>query len=94
MKFQNEIYTAREESFEIENPEVFLEGISSEITINESHDGLCHVKILANSKLTGFEIRRVRHNAPSNVLKRVADGRALVKCPVLHRELPGIGYDI
>lgn len=50
MKFQREIYTAREESFEIKNPEVFLEGISSEITINESHDGLCHVKILANSK--------------------------------------------
>lgn len=50
MKFQKEIYTAREESFEIENPEVFLEGISSEITINESQDGLCHVKILANSK--------------------------------------------
>lgn len=50
MKFQKEIYTAREESFEIENPEVFLEGISNEFTVIESHDGKCHVKILANSK--------------------------------------------
>lgn len=63
MKFQKEIYTAREESFEIENPEVFLEGISSEITVIESHDGLCHVKILANSKKALEEAESVEISA-------------------------------
>ena len=50
MKIHKELHLAREESFEIENPEVFLEGILGNITINESHDGKCHVKILADSK--------------------------------------------
>ena len=50
MKIHKELFTAREESFEIESPEVFVEGILSNITINESHDGKCHVKILADSK--------------------------------------------
>ena len=50
MKIHKELYTAREESFEIESPEVFLESISSAVTITESHDGKCHVKILADSK--------------------------------------------
>ena len=50
MKIYKEFYTAREESFEIESPEVFITSISSPVTISESHDGLCHVKILADSK--------------------------------------------
>lgn len=50
MKIYKEFYTAREESFEIENPAVFVTTISSPVTITESHDGLCHVKILADSK--------------------------------------------
>ena len=50
MKFYKELYIAREESFEIESPEVFVTSISSEITIIESPDGKCHVKILADSK--------------------------------------------
>ena len=50
MKFHKELYTARDESFEIESPEVFVESILSNITINESQDGKCHVKILADSK--------------------------------------------
>ena len=50
MKIYKEFYTAREESFEIESPEVFVTSISSQVTITESHDGLCHVKILADSK--------------------------------------------
>lgn len=50
MKFQKEIYTAREESFEIEQPEVSVIGISSQVTVVESLDGKCHIKILADSK--------------------------------------------
>lgn len=50
MKFHKELYTAREESFEIESPEVFITSISSSVTITESRDGKCYVKILADSK--------------------------------------------
>ena len=39
MKFYKELYTAREESFEIESPEVFITSISSAVTITESHNG-------------------------------------------------------
>lgn len=50
MKFQKEMYTAREESFDIERPEISVLSISSHITVVESQDGKCHIKILADSK--------------------------------------------
>ena len=50
MKFKQKLQVAREESFDLESPEVLVESILSNITINESHDGKCHVKILADSK--------------------------------------------
>lgn len=50
MKIHKELHLAREESFEIESPEVFAESLSSEITISDSHDGKCHVKIFADSR--------------------------------------------
>ena len=50
MKFNQSLQIAREESFDIERPEVSVLGISSEITVVESQDGKCHVKILADSK--------------------------------------------
>lgn len=50
MKSNNSRQVAREESFYIEQPEVFVIGISSEVTVVESQDGKCHVKILAASK--------------------------------------------
>jgi DUF4097 and DUF4098 domain-containing protein YvlB len=50
MKQNGSTYFSREESFEIENPEVFVETVSSEITIAESPDGKCHVEIFADSE--------------------------------------------
>ena len=50
MKFNTTLQVAREESFNIEQPEVSVLSISSHITIVESRDGKSHVKILADSK--------------------------------------------
>ena len=50
MKFDNTLHVAREESFQIESPEIIVTSISSAVTISESRDGKCHVKILADSK--------------------------------------------
>ncbi|TRZ73062.1 MAG: hypothetical protein D4Q78_02280 [Streptomycetaceae bacterium] len=50
MKFNTTLQVAREESFNIEQPEVSVSSISSHITIVESRDGKSHVKILADSK--------------------------------------------
>ena len=49
MKFRETLQTAKEESFDIAHPEVSITSVSSEITIIESLDGKCHVKILADS---------------------------------------------
>lgn len=49
MKSDKTLRIAREESFQIESPEVFFTSISSAVMITESHDGKCHVKILADS---------------------------------------------
>lgn len=49
MKFRETLQTAKEESFEIAHPEVSITSVSSEITVIESLDGKCHVKILADS---------------------------------------------
>ena len=50
MKFDKTLHIAREESFEIEHPEVTVMSITSEVTIVESRDGKCYVKILADSE--------------------------------------------
>jgi len=50
MKFNQALQVAREESFDIEKPEVSVVSISSEITIIESLDGKCHIKIFADSE--------------------------------------------
>ena len=50
MKFNQSLLVAREESFDIERPEVSVLSISSQVTVVESQDGKCHVKILADSK--------------------------------------------
>lgn len=50
MKFNKSFHIAREESFEIETPEVSVMTISSEVTIMESMDGKTHIKIFADSK--------------------------------------------
>lgn len=50
MKFKQKLQVAREESFDVENPEISLIGISSEVTIIESPDGKTNIKIFADSK--------------------------------------------
>lgn len=50
MKIHKELFTAREESFDVENPEISLICISSEVTIIESPDEKSHIKIFADSK--------------------------------------------
>lgn len=50
MKFNQSLLVAREESFDIERPEVSVLSISSQVAVVESQDGKCHVKILADSK--------------------------------------------
>ena len=50
MKSDKTLYIAREESFEIESPEVFVTTMTSTVTISESLDGRSHVKILSKSK--------------------------------------------
>ena len=50
MNSDKTLYIAREESFEIESPEVFVTTMTSTVTISESQDGRCHVKILSKSK--------------------------------------------
>lgn len=50
MKFNQSLQVAREESFDIERPEVSVIGISSQVTVVESQDGKCRVRILAASK--------------------------------------------
>jgi hypothetical protein len=50
MKFYKTFTLAREESFNIDQPEVFALGISSEVTIIESIDGKTHIKMFAASK--------------------------------------------
>jgi len=49
MKFNQTLHTAKEERFDIAHPEVTVMSVSSEVTIVESNDGKCHVKILADS---------------------------------------------
>ena len=49
MKFNKTLQIAREESFNIERPEISVKGISSDITVIESQDGKCHIKIFADS---------------------------------------------
>ena len=43
-------YASREESFEIENPEVTVKAISGSVKIIESEDGKCHVEVSAKSE--------------------------------------------
>lgn len=50
MKFKQRVQVAREESFDIENPEISLISISSEVTIIESLDEKTHINIFADSK--------------------------------------------
>lgn len=50
MKFKQKLQVAKEESFDLENPEISLISISSDVTIIESLDGKTHVKIFADSK--------------------------------------------
>jgi Putative adhesin len=50
MKSDKTLQVAREESFDIERPEVSVLSISTEITVVESQDGKSHVRILADSK--------------------------------------------
>lgn len=40
----------RKETFEMENPDVFVETVSSDVKIMASADGKCHVEISANSE--------------------------------------------
>lgn len=49
MKFNKTLQIAREESFNIERPDISVKGISSDITVIESQDGNCHIKIFADS---------------------------------------------
>jgi hypothetical protein len=49
MKFNKALQIAREESFNIERPDIAVKGISSDITVIESQDGKCHIKIFADS---------------------------------------------
>ena len=50
MKSHQSLEVAREESFEIERPEVSVISVSSQVNVVESQDGKCHVRILAASK--------------------------------------------
>lgn len=50
MKFNQSLHVAREESFDIARPEVSVLSISSQVTVVESQDGKCNIKILADSK--------------------------------------------
>lgn len=50
MKINNSLQVIREESFEIEHPDVSVLSISSGVTIIESQDGITHVKIFAHTK--------------------------------------------
>ena len=50
MKSNQSLEVAREESFEIERPEVSVICVSSQVNVVESQDGKCHVRILAASK--------------------------------------------
>jgi DUF4097 and DUF4098 domain-containing protein YvlB len=50
MKVDQSSYVSREESFEIENPEVSVTTITSDVKIKESLDGKCEVVILAKSE--------------------------------------------
>lgn len=49
MKFNKTLQVAREESFNIERPEISVKGITSDITVVESQDGNCHIKIFVDS---------------------------------------------
>jgi DUF4097 and DUF4098 domain-containing protein YvlB len=49
MKTIESSYVSREESFEIENPRVSVETVSSNVEIIESTDGKCHVEISVKS---------------------------------------------
>jgi DUF4097 and DUF4098 domain-containing protein YvlB len=50
MKSNQSLEVAREESFDIERPEVSVISVSSQVNVVESQDGKCHVRILAASK--------------------------------------------
>ena len=50
MKFKQKLELAREESFDLENPDISLISISSDVRIIESLDGKTHIKIFADSK--------------------------------------------
>lgn len=50
MKSNQSLEVAREESFEIERPEVSVISVSSQVNVVESQDGKCHVRILVASK--------------------------------------------
>ena len=50
MKFNQKLQVARVESFDLENPDICLISISSDVRIIESLDGKTHIKIFADSK--------------------------------------------
>lgn len=50
MKFKQKLELAREESFDLENPDISLISITSDVRIIESLDGKTHIKIFADSK--------------------------------------------
>jgi len=75
MKHNGSTYLSREESFEIENPEVFVETVSSEIKIVESPDGKCHVEIFATSESTKHLAELVEISAKGRKLSVSVDKR-------------------
>ncbi len=50
MKSKQKRQVAREESFDVENPDISIYSISSDVRVLESLDGKCHIKVLADSE--------------------------------------------
>lgn len=76
MKFNESLHIAREETFEIETPEVSVMTISSEVAIMESLDGKCHIKISADSEKAKHLAELVEIVATNNKLTVSVDKRS------------------
>lgn len=97
MKFNQMLQVAREESFDIERPEVSVMGISSQITVVESKDGKCHIKIFADSKKAMqlaelVEIVEVDGNLTIRIDKKIWSLNTSLPLDMKYRNFWGLGF--
>lgn len=94
MKFRETLQTAKEESFDIAHPEVSITSVSSEITLIESHEEKCHVKILADSNKAVKLAELVEIVAKGETLTVRVDKKSRSSWGISDSELHGLSIEL